>query len=80
MPWSVIGDIAAYQMAGKHVVCFNAGFDVHLMVHLFGRITFRFLSLKCLAQWNTTLSLWVSGPKQKKTTSGRSCLSLLMVL
>jgi len=36
MPWSVIGDIAAYQMTGKHVVCFNAGFDVHLMVHLFG--------------------------------------------
>ena len=36
LPWSVIGDIAAYQMAGKHVVCFNAGFDVHLMVHLFG--------------------------------------------
>lgn len=34
MPWSVIGDLAAYQMAGKHVVCFNAGFDVHLMVHL----------------------------------------------
>ena len=34
MPWSVIGDIAAYQMQGKHVVCFNAGFDVHLMVHL----------------------------------------------
>ena len=37
MPWSVIGDIAAYQMAGKHVVCFNAGFDVHLMTHLFGQ-------------------------------------------
>ena len=37
MPWNVIGDIAAYQMAGKHVVCFNAGFDVHLMVHLFGK-------------------------------------------
>ena len=36
MPWSVIGDIAAYQMAGKHIVCFNAGFDVHLMVHLMG--------------------------------------------
>ena len=36
MPWSVIGDIAAFQMKGKHVVCFNAGFDVHLMVHLFG--------------------------------------------
>ena len=37
MPWSVIGDLAAYQMAGKHIVCFNAGFDVHLMVHLFGQ-------------------------------------------
>ena len=36
MPWSVIGDIAAYQMKGKHIVCFNAGFDVHLMVHLMG--------------------------------------------
>ena len=34
MPWSVIGDIAAYQMKGKHIVCFNANFDVHLMVHL----------------------------------------------
>ena len=34
MPWCVIGDIAAYEMAGKHVVCFNAGFDVHLMIHL----------------------------------------------
>ena len=37
MPWSVIGDIAAYQMAGKHIVCFNAGFDVHLIVHLLGK-------------------------------------------
>ncbi len=37
MPWGVIGDLAAFQMAGKHVVCFNAGFDVHLMVHLFGQ-------------------------------------------
>ena len=36
MPWSVIGDIAAYQMAGKHIVAYNAGFDVHLMVHLLG--------------------------------------------
>ena len=34
MPWSVIGDIAAFQMKGKHIVCFNARFDVHLMVHL----------------------------------------------
>ena len=37
MPWNVIGDIAAFQMAGKHVVCFNAGFDVHLIVHLLGK-------------------------------------------
>ena len=37
MPWDVIGDIAAYQMLGKHVVCFNAGFDVHLIVHLLGK-------------------------------------------
>jgi DNA polymerase III subunit epsilon len=37
MPWSVIGDIAAYLMKGKHIVCYNAGFDVHLMVHLFGK-------------------------------------------
>lgn len=36
MPWNVIGDLAAYQMQGKHIVCFNAGFDVHLMVHLMG--------------------------------------------
>jgi DNA polymerase III subunit epsilon len=37
MPWGVIGDIAAHLMAGKHVVCFNAGFDVHLIVHLLGK-------------------------------------------
>ena len=37
MPWTVIGDIAAYQMAGKHIVAFNAGFDVHLIVHLLGK-------------------------------------------
>jgi len=37
MPWSVIGDIAAYMMKDKHVVCYNARFDVHLMVHLLGQ-------------------------------------------
>lgn len=37
MPYGVIGDIAAYLMRGKHIVCFNAGFDVHLMVHLMGK-------------------------------------------
>jgi len=37
MPWSVIGDIASMLMKDKHLVCYNAGFDVHLMVHLFGK-------------------------------------------
>ena len=37
MPWSVIGDIAAHMINGKHVVCYNARFDVHLMVHLFSQ-------------------------------------------
>ena len=37
MPWSVIGDISAYQMAGKHVIAYNAGFDIHLIVHLLGK-------------------------------------------
>jgi len=37
LPFGVIGDLAALLMAGKHVVCFNAGFDVHLMVHLMGK-------------------------------------------
>ena len=34
LPWSVVGDLASMLMSGKHIVCFNAGFDVHLMVHL----------------------------------------------
>ena len=37
MPWSVVGDLASMLMSGKHIVCFNAGFDVHLMVHLMGK-------------------------------------------
>jgi len=37
MPWSVIGDIASFLIKDKHVVCYNAGFDVHLMVHLFSK-------------------------------------------
>lgn len=36
-PFSVIGDLASIIMAGKHVVAFNAGFDVHLLVHLMGK-------------------------------------------
>ena len=36
-PWTVIGDLVAGIMHGKHVVCFNAGFDVHLIVTLFQR-------------------------------------------
>ena len=37
MPWSVIGDILSYLMTDKHIVAFNAGFDVHLVVHLCGK-------------------------------------------
>lgn len=37
MPWAVIGDILAYQMTNKHVVAYNAGFDIHLVVHLCGK-------------------------------------------
>ena len=33
-PFPVIGDLAGLIMAGKHIVCFNAQFDVHLIVHL----------------------------------------------
>ena len=36
-PWTVIGDLVAGIMHGKHIVCYNAGFDVHLIVTLFSR-------------------------------------------
>ena len=36
-PFPVIGDLASVLMAGKHIVAFNAGFDVHLLVHLMGK-------------------------------------------
>ena len=36
-PFSVLGNIIAGTMEGKHIVCFNAGFDVHLLVTLFQR-------------------------------------------
>ena len=36
-PFPVIGDLAGMLMAGRHIVCFNAGFDVHLLVHLMGK-------------------------------------------
>ena len=34
LPWSVVGDMVSMLMANKHIVCFNAGFDVHLIIHL----------------------------------------------
>ena len=34
LPWSVVGDAVSLLMANKHIVCFNAGFDVHLIIHL----------------------------------------------
>lgn len=36
-PFPVLGNIVAGLMEGKHIVCFNAGFDVHLLVTLFQR-------------------------------------------
>jgi DNA polymerase-3 subunit epsilon len=32
--WTVYGPLVANLLAEKHVVCFNAGFDVHLIIHL----------------------------------------------
>jgi DNA polymerase-3 subunit epsilon len=34
LPWSVVGDLVSMLMANKHIVCFNANFDVHLIIHL----------------------------------------------
>jgi len=36
-PFPVIGQLVAGLMEGKHIVCFNAGFDVHLLVTLMQR-------------------------------------------
>ena len=36
-PFKVLGNIIAGLMEGKHVVCYNAGFDIHLLVTLFQR-------------------------------------------
>jgi len=32
--WSIVGKWVANTLAGKHVVCYNAGFDVHLITTL----------------------------------------------
>jgi len=36
-PWPVIGQLVAGIMQGRHVVCYNSGFDVHLIMTLFER-------------------------------------------
>jgi len=36
-PFKVLGNIIAGLMEGHHVVCYNSGFDVHLLVTLFQR-------------------------------------------
>ena len=36
-PFKVLGNLIAGTMEGKRVVCYNAGFDVHLLVTLFQR-------------------------------------------
>ena len=46
-PFSVYGDIIAGLIHGKHVVCFNAGFDVHLLVTLFSRYSMEVPDFEC---------------------------------
>ena len=36
-PWSIVGRWVTNTLLEKHVVCFNAGFDVHLITTLFQR-------------------------------------------
>jgi DNA polymerase-3 subunit epsilon len=36
-PFKILGNIIAGLMEGKHIVCYNANFDVHLLVTLFQR-------------------------------------------
>ena len=36
-PWTVIGDLVAGIIHGKHIVAYNANFDVHMIVTLFQR-------------------------------------------
>ena len=83
MPWSVIGDIAAYQMAGKHVVCFNAGFDVHLdgsPIRPVYNIPIPEFEVSC-AQWRYYAQFVGEWSKAKKDVQvAEDCLSLLMAL
>ena len=37
LPWSVVGDTLSMLISGKQVVAYNAGFDIHLVVHLCGK-------------------------------------------
>ena len=36
-PWYVIGDLVAGIIHGKHIVAYNAGFDIHICTVLFQR-------------------------------------------
>ncbi len=46
-PWPVIGDLVAGIMHNKHIVCFNAGFDVHLIMTLFQRYKMDLPEFEC---------------------------------
>ena len=46
-PWPVIGRIVAGLMESKRVVCYNAGFDVHLIVTLFQRYDIDIPEFEC---------------------------------
>ena len=71
-PFNVLGNLIAGLMEGKHVVCYNAGFDVHLLVTLFQRynIDIPEFEVSCaMEQYSAYVGDWA---KSKRTTSGRS--------
>ncbi len=94
-PWSVIGDLAAGTMEGKHIVCFNAGFDVHLITHLFQKHKVRLpdFEVSCameayaawVGQWSKSKNdyKWQSLPKLAFGTAHDAltdCASTLLLL
>ena len=53
LPWSVVGDMVSMLMTNKHIVCFNAGFDVHLIIHLLDayNIPLPEFEVSCAMEW-----------------------------
>ena len=60
-PWPVIGDLVAGTLHGKHVVAFNAGFDIHMIVTLFQRYKMEipeFDASCCMEQYSKWVGDW----------------------